>query len=206
MDDDANVLQPGDVLNFWFGNNPSQPLAMAEKWFGKDDAFDVEVKMRFGDHLTRAACGEYGDWGRHPEGALALIIMLDQFPRNMHRNSALSFAYDEAALGLCLEGLEKGDDVWLAPVRRSFYYMPLMHSESLEHQRLSVANFAALAATKGNAGPAELRKSLENNHRYAVAHMELIERFGRFPHRNAVLNRRNTSEESTYLESPDAGF
>ncbi len=84
--------------------------------------------------------------------------------------------------------------------------MPLMHSESLEHQRRSVEKFAALAAAKGNVGPAELRKALEINHRYAVDHLKLIERFGRFPHRNAVLTRPDTPEESTYLESPDAGF
>lgn len=206
MADASTGLEPGEVLNFWFGKDPSQPLAMTEKWFRRDEAFDEEVKRRFGHHVARAAGGGYGDWRDQPEAALALIIMLDQFPRNMHRDSALSFAYDEAALGLCLEGLDKAHDVWLAPVHRSFYYMPLMHSESLEHQRRSVDKFAALASAKGNVAPAELRKALDNNHRFAVAHMELIERFGRFPHRNAVLNRRNTPEESTYLESPDAGF
>jgi uncharacterized protein (DUF924 family) len=212
MDSASTGLEPRDVLNFWFGKDLTQPLAMAENWFRKDEGFDGEVKSRFGDHVARAARGDYGGWGAGAEAALALIILLDQFPRNIHRDSALSFSHDEAALGICLEGLEKGSDFLLAPIRRSFYYMPLMHSESIEHQHRSVEKFAALASAGGKPAPTEpgmaleLARALENNHRFAVAHMELIERFGRFPHRNAVLNRRNTPEESTYLESPDAGF
>ena len=190
------------MLNFWFGDDPDQPLAMEERWFKRDDAFDEEVRRRFGGFVARAGAGEFEQWGGHAESALALIIMLDQFPRNLYRDSRLAFTHDGAALTLCLAGLQRGYDARLAHMRRSFFYMPLMHSEFLDHQRLSVEKFAELAL----AAPAGMGDAMENNHRFALAHLQLIERFGRFPHRNQVLHRSNTPEESTYLESPDAGF
>lgn len=214
MADSPNGLEPAGVLEFWFGNRPEHPLANAERWFKRDEQFDAEIRSLLAtspadasssapsDALSDAAAGKLNHWRDQAESALALIILLDQFSRNIHRDSPLAFTQDHAALKLCLAGLRKGFDLRLPPLHRSFFYMPLMHSESLDHQRLCVEKFEALA----NAAPPELRKALENNHRFALEHMELIDRFGRFPHRNSVLGRVSTPEELKYLESPNAGF
>ena len=200
---EANTgLKAAEVLEFWFGNEPDEPLLHAERWFKRDEEFDAEIQRRFGAAFVAAAAGKLNHWRNQAESALALIILLDQFSRNLHRESPSAFAQDGAALNLCIAGLEDGFDLQLPPIQRAFFYMPLMHSESLEHQRLSVEKFEALSL----AAPAELRTALQSNHRFALEHMELIERFGRFPHRNPVLGRASTPEEIKYLESPDAGF
>jgi uncharacterized protein (DUF924 family) len=206
MVDSLTGLEPAEVLEFWFGNRPEHPLANAERWFKRDEQFDAEIRSLLAkppsDAMSDAAAGKLNHWCDQAESALALIILLDQFSRNLHRDSPLAFAQDDAALKLCLAGMKAGFDLQLAPIHRSFFYMPLMHSESLDHQRLCVEKFEALS----RAAPPELSKTLENNHRFALEHMELIGRFGRFPHRNSVLGRVSTPEELNYLESPNAGF
>src|SRR5690606_17045287 len=145
--------------------------------------------------LEDAGAGRLDGWARSPRGRLALIIVLDQLSRNIHRDSAAAFASDARAQALCMEGLERGDDRELAPLERWFFYMPLEHAESLELQERSVREFERLAAE----APAELQSALEAALDYARRHRDVIARFGRFPHRNTVLGRDSTPEEQAYL-------
>jgi uncharacterized protein (DUF924 family) len=198
----AGQLRPRRVLEVWFGGDASDPLSHAPLWFSRDAELDRGLREEFEPHIHRAANGDYDAWRAAPGDALAFIILLDQFSRNIYRDTARSFAQDAPAREICLTGMERGFDLRLPPVRASFFYMPLMHAEDLEMQRLSVAKFEALPArAKG-----EVRESLEKNHAFAVSHMEVIEQFGRFPHRNAILGRESSSEELAYLSDPDAGF
>lgn len=202
MDADLERLTPEGVLGFWFGEQPGQPLLMAGRWFARDAAFDAEIGRRFGRHVARAAAGRFYSWRETPRSALALILMLDQFSRNIYRDSPLAFAHDDVASQICMDGLEKEFDGQLQPMEAAFFIMPLMHSESPAHQQRSVEKFAELARR----APEPLREALANNHKYALAHQEIIVRFGRFPHRNALLGRACTPEEHDYLKDSDAGF
>ena len=174
-----------DVLTFWF--EESTP----KQWFAKDDAFDAAIRERFGDVQHQASNGMLDHWAETPDGAFALIIVLDQFSRNLYRNDARAFADDAKARGILRDMLIKGWDQEIAEDRRAFLYLPFEHSEALADQERSVELFATLG---------------EENLRYAVAHKELIERFGRFPHRNAALGRESTQQEKDYLSKPGAGF
>ncbi len=186
------------VLDFWFGQAGSGATALDERmrfWFGSNH--DAEIGARFGDLVQRAADGELAAWADSPRRRLALILLLDQMPRNLHRGSALAYAQDEKALALALSGMQVGADAALAPVERMFFYMPLQHAESREVQDESVAAFRRLAAE----APTELQAGFDAARRYAELHRSIIERFGRFPHRNRVLGRESTAEEIEYLES-----
>jgi len=187
-----------EVLEFWLGDARRDPGAVADRvecWFQSDRALDAEVRERFAPWVERAAAGELDAWKATPEGLLALVILLDQFPRNLHRGTADAFVHDAAALALCREAIETGADRALAPVERSFLYLPLEHAEDREAQAHCVRAFEGLA---GGCAPA-WRGAVENFLGYARAHHEVIERFGRFPHRNAALGRASTPEEERYL-------
>lgn len=177
-----------DVLLFWFDNEPETKRAI---WYQKDADFDAEIAARFGDIYSAAAAGELAAMANTPLGCLALIIILDQFPRNLFRDDARAFATDGAALDLARNAIEKGFDRTLTLVQRQFLYMPYQHTEDLEEQRRSVELFATLD---------------EETSDYAVRHLEIIERFGRFPHRNAVLGRQSTDEETAFLKEPNSSF
>jgi uncharacterized protein (DUF924 family) len=194
--------RPEDLLSFWFGPPGSPPLARAEHWFARDDAFDEELRRRFAPLAERAAGGELEGWRESPPSALALVLALDQLPRNLHRGSPRAFASDAAALDVSLDAQARGFERALSPVERCFLYLPLEHSESLAHQQRSVALFEALAA---QASP-ELREFLEVTADYARRHRDVIARFGRFPHRNGVLGRASTAEETAFLEQPGSSF
>jgi uncharacterized protein (DUF924 family) len=202
---EGSTGQPMDqaraVLDLWFANLPRTADALAERmsfWF--EGGADAAIRERFNESMRRAANGELDSWAGSPRRLLALILLLDQFPRNVHRGTALAFAQDEKALGLALSGMQLGADAALEPVERLFFYMPLQHSESAEVQDESVAAFRRLARE----APDELRDGLEEALRYAELHRTIIERFGRFPHRNRVLGRESTPQELDYLaSSPD---
>ncbi len=179
-------MTPHDVLHFWFEDTPPKQR------FARDDAFDATIRERFGALHARAVQGELWDWRGQAEGRLAEIIVIDQFSRNLHRNSPLAFAHDGMALVLAQEALRSGHDAALSPEQRSFLYMPFMHSESLAMQRESVRLFSALDRP-------------ENLH-FAHAHADIVERFGRFPHRNAALGRTSTAEELAFLQQPGSSF
>lgn len=193
-----STAAPTEVLEFWFRDAVRNPEALrrrSEIWFGMDTAFDRECGTRFGAVLEDASRGALDDWAGQPPGRLALVILLDQMPRNIHRGSPAAFAHDAKAAAHCISGIECGQDQSLHPVERIFLYMPLQHAEDLDLQRRSVEQFEALAREARGAW----RDDFRENARYARLHHDIVERFGRFPHRNRILGRDSTEEERTYL-------
>ena len=193
-----SARKPGQVLSFWFEDATLSPEALQRRnavWFRADPAFDDECAARFTALLDDAACGGLGGWTATPRGRLALVILLDQMPRNIHRGSPAAFMHDTEAAAHCLAGIESGQDRALHPVERLFLYMPLQHAEDVDLQRRSVERFESLAAEVGDAW----REDFTENVRYAREHHDIIERFGRFPHRNRTLGRASTDEELRYL-------
>lgn len=191
-------MNPADVLEFWFGAPGSAEHGSLRKcWFEKDPAFDAEIRRRFLSLVDEAAAGRLDDWADRPEGLLALIVLLDQFPRNLFRDAPRAFATDAQALALAQQALAQGVDAQLMPVARAFIYLPFEHSEDLAMQDRAVALFSALAQ-HGEAFASYLD--------YAERHRDVIRRFGRFPHRNAILGRASTPEEIAFLARPGAGF
>jgi len=174
------------VLDFW--SEECGP----DKWFEKDPMLDTQIQDRFGPLHARACAGELDHWSATPEGALALIVLIDQFSRNIHRDRPAAFAADPKGLSLVAKALEAGLDKDMTGPQRAFLYMPLMHSEDLADQDRCIR----LMREAG----------LEKQHGYAVAHRKIIARFGRFPHRNAVLGRASTPEEEAFLKEPDSSF
>lgn len=194
-----------DVLVFWLGAYPLDGAAMQRvkpQWFTKSDAFDDLVRARFGPTIEAALAGELDVWAETAEGRLALLIVLDQFTRNAFRGQPQSFAGDARALALAQQGLALGHDQQVPPMARIFFYLPLEHAEDLALQRQSVALFQRLA---GEAAPG-LKPIFDGTLDYAHKHEAVIRRFGRFPHRNAILGRASTAEEKDYLAQPGAGF
>lgn len=185
------MIGPDDVLDFWFAGNPCQHR---EVWFKKNADFDSAC-AGFADALVAAKRGELDHWADTPRGALALIILLDQVSRNLHRGSPDAFAADARARELARHAVARGFDQEVGPVERIFFYLPFEHSEDLADQKESVRLFAALQAELGG-------ETLDS----AERHCDVIRRFGRFPHRNAVLGRANTAEEEAYLAEFGAGF
>lgn len=196
---------PEHVLAFWFGGDPAGdplptepiPEDIRERWWRKDPAFDQEIRERFGELHRRACAGELDSWCNTAQGCLALVIVLDQFSRNLFRDDPRAWAADAKALRHCLGAINQGLDRELPPQGRMFLYMPLMHAEDRELQALSVAKFRELE---------EEDPSLTGNLDYAVRHQEIVDRFGRFPHRNATLGRESTPEEEAFLLQPGSSF
>lgn len=189
-----------EILDFWFGELDDQGLPdrlHRNRWFRSDRKFDQEIRRRFLSMVLFASENGLEHWRVRPGGALAEILMLDQFSRNIFRGAALAFDQDPLARKLCHQAMGKGQDMSLPPVQRAFLYMPLQHSERLEDQELSVDCYRQLAAT--TSGPlGEFMKSFLES---ASDHREIIQRFRRFPHRNRALGRTSTPEELAYLES-----
>lgn len=187
-----------DVLEFWFGPELGGPFPdeLRQRWFRGGEAFDREIRERFAADVERAARGELEDWAGTPRGRLALVLLLDQFTRNIYRGDGKAFACDARAEQLAIEGVERGEDRALPAAARSFLYMPLMHAENLELQNRCVALFEAHAREDPDGDFAK----------YARMHRDVIERFGRFPHRNARLGRESTEEEIEFLRQPGSSF
>ena len=192
------ALSPADVLGYWLGDGlqldwPSTDLSAL--WFGGGAAQDAQITQRFGSLVDAALAGGLSDWESAPDTRLALVVLLDQFTRNVHRGSARAFAGDTRAQQLVQRTLALGQDSELPRVGRAFLYMPLMHAENLDLQHACVARFTALS----EGSPSELRDKLAGHLRSALQHRDIIEKFGRFPHRNAVLGRPDTPEETAFL-------
>ena len=187
---------PADVLDFWFDSD-SEAL-----WYERNDAFDAAIGRRFGDTLEAALRGDLDAWTETPEGWLALLIVRDQFSRNLYRHDARAWAGDPGTQVLALDGIAQGYDQRLAPMQRVFAYMPLEHAESPVLQQHCVRLFERLLACQ----PEAQRPRFQNYLDYARRHHDVIARFGRFPHRNAVLGRTDTPAEQAYLATPGAGF
>ena len=186
-------MKPDDVLEFWFGDEGYGEFR--EEWFRKDAAFDEEIRDRFLGLYEEAAASEYDGWREDARGAVALVVLLDQFPRNMFRNDPRTYEADGKAREAARYAVERALDRELRPLERWFLYMPFMHSEGLEDQRLALDLFRRLGKV-GEADPVP----------YAQGHMEIVERFGRFPHRNAILGRETTVEEAEFLQGPGSSF
>ena len=193
-----------DILFFWFGPRPYTAARVQQHsriWFGEPDApelipqTDELIRERYGELTLAAARGALSAWESSPRRRLALIVLLDQFSRNIYRGSARAYAQDLQALSLTVSGMQLGADATLDPVERLFFYMPLMHAESLDVQEESVAAFRRLVEE----APAELRRTFESNLQYAIQHRGIIARFGRFPLRNRVLGRESTPDEVEWL-------
>ncbi len=193
------------IIEFWLGDvaAPSEALEhRSRRWFGADTELDREIEARFGDLLARWTDAAIAGWAATPRGRLGLIILLDQFSRNIHRGTERAFAFDHEALELSRSGIDAGMDQALEALERMFFYMPFQHAEHGETQLRSVALFESLAASS----PAHQRGFFELSLEHAREHQHLIARFGRFPHRNRVLGRESTPEESAYLEGGGKTF
>jgi uncharacterized protein (DUF924 family) len=178
MSTHAEKLRPEDVLAFWREAGP-------DRWYAKDDAFDAEIRDKFLTLYESASVGQLDHWGATAEGALALVIVLDQFPRNMFRGSARTFAADARARAVANLALKRGYDQDLPEADRGFLFLPFMHSEDLADQERGVALYRAAG---------------DENLKYAEEHRDIIRRFGRFPHRNVVLGRETTPQERAFLD------
>ena len=189
-------MNPTDVLDFWFGA-PSDPDYGKTRplWFTKSDATDELVRHRFGSTVEAALSSGIDDWAATPRGTLASILLLDQFTRNIYRNTPRSFDGDGQALRLASRLVDRNDDRLLAPVERWFAYMPFQHSEFLNDQLESVRLFEQLA-----------QDGLQEPLSWAIKHFDVIKRFGRFPHRNAILGRESTADEIKFLKEPGSRF
>jgi uncharacterized protein (DUF924 family) len=182
-----------EILALWFGPTPH---VARDTWFRKDDAFDREIRERFGAALAAGIAGAFGEWCTTAHGSLARVVLLDQLTRNAFRGTADQFAGDPGALATANDALERGFDRALDAHERSFLYMPFEHSERLDMQDRAVELFTALAAETGVDAPLP----------WAHKHRDIIRRFGRFPHRNAVLGRESTAGELAFLEQPGSRF
>lgn len=194
------------VLDFWFGacgaDGAIDP-AKRKMWFGDGRKHDAEIREKFGALHERASRGELDrEWCATPAGRLALIVVLDQFSRHVHRDTPAAYAQDPAAQHLALDGIRENVDRELIPAQRCFFYLPLEHAEDIELQRLCVRCFDGLARTVAP----EWRKEYESYLDYAQRHRDIIDRFGRFPHRNAVLGRESTAAEKKFLKEPGSSF
>ena len=179
-------MKPNDILHFWF-------VECEEKhWWIKDRAFDADIRERFEDLVKQAAAGKLDHWAEAADGARALIILLDQFTRNIYRNSPQAFELDEKARGIVKTAIAKGFDRGLSRDEKNFMYLPLEHSENIEDQD----ECCRLISKIGSQGYLK----------FAQDHRDIIARFGRFPHRNKILGRENTPEEEEYLKEAGAGF
>ena len=194
-----------EVLEFWFGTNQDDGAVCEEKsplWWAKNENIDQAIAGRFGPLVRSAAERELSAWTSTPRGRLALIILLDQFTRNIYRDTPQAFAQDSYARRLCLEGVEIGDDQKLKLIERVFFYLPLEHAESLELQEKCLGHFEELLRSSPPSSREEFSSFLD----FATRHRDVIAKFGRFPHRNVILDRTSTREEVEFLRRPGSSF
>jgi uncharacterized protein (DUF924 family) len=193
------------ILQFWFGGSASARQCSNLKsslWWSKDEDIDRDITERFAAVTDELLQGKFSEWLNTPEGVLASIICLDQFPRNMYRGNARCYSYDYMALQHANSLVTRDLDQELDPIQRVFAYLPFQHSEKLDNQARSLALYSALVASVS----AEDRDLFEGNYRSAVKHHEIVREYGRFPHRNSILGRRSTPRELEFLEKPGSSF
>lgn len=205
MTDENPQLSPEEILQFWFAgaaSDPARTTARNEFWFTPSSATDALIRDKFAPAVKAAAREEFAAWADAPHPALALVLLLDQFPRNIWRGTARAFEHDPQALKTAQHAVGSGYLRQLTPVEQAFLILPYQHAESIENQRESVR----LSNEITQAAPPPWRSLMEYYAKYAKQHLELVERFGRFPHRNRVLGRESTAEEITYLSAGGATF
>lgn len=192
-----------EILGYWFGDVADHPEKMPEKmkerldiWFGGAPETDWHIRQNFEADLLKAENFLCESWEDAPRGSLALVILFDQFSRNIYRDQPRGISFDAQALRIAEESIQKGFDLQVSPIERVFFYMPMMHSEDVEVEKRCVTHFAHLM----NGAPAEWKSVFANFHHYAELHLRMIERFGRFPDRNDMLGRKSTPEEIEALK------
>ena len=204
----AHLPQPEEVLDFWFaqtrisGTTLAELAARSAVWFGSSPGFDKAIESRFGELPAQGLRGELDDWIARPDATVALLIVLDQFPRNLYRQDSRAFDCDARALEIAGACVAAGHDQLVTPVEATFAYLPFEHAEKLDAQDRSVSLYEALARRVD----VSVRDRFESFTEYARRHQRIIVRFGRFPHRNQVLGRESTPEECAYLESGGESF
>jgi len=203
---DEDQLRIDAILAFWFKEQELSAPQIDRRmdiWFGEDQAFDHEIQEEFAADVDKASAGKLDHWAQESRGRLALILLLDQFRRNIHRGTAKAYETDKIALKLCVEGAMEKKDKGLTPIQRAFFYMPLQHTESRKVQAKSVAIYNKLA----EAVSPTYQETFLTIAQFAELHHDIVDRFGRFPHRNKLMERENTPEEDEYLagDSPDFG-
>lgn len=199
------MLQHTDILDFWFGHATDDTIVARQQaalWWSKNAQTDATIKQQFEATTLAAAKGELNAWSLTPSGRLALILLTDQLPRNMYRDTPKAFAFDSLALGWCKQGLRQDAHLQLRPIQRVFFYLPLEHSESSADQAQCVQLFETLAGQVDAAQQATFNYYVD----FARRHRAIIDRFGRFPHRNGILQRESTAEELEFLQQPGSGF
>lgn len=200
---DEDQIRIEAVLAFWFREQALSAPQIDHRmniWFGENSVFDQEIEREFKNDIEAASAGRLTHWANAPQGRLALILLLDQFRRNIYRGTAAAFSHDKMALKLCVEGAMKNRDSGLSPIEKVFFYMPLQHAESKKVQAKSVLLYSRLA----KAVTPTYRETFETIAQFAELHADIVKTFGRFPHRNALLGRENTAEEAEYLAGSDA--
>ncbi len=187
------------IYDFWFGDIVSNPRAESRHalWYMGGEAVDTDIRNQFEALVQQAQAGELADWQQTAQGSTALIILLDQFPLNMYRGEARAFASEQHSVAVCLSGIENGQDRALSFYEKTFFYLPLEHSEAAQHQQLSIKYFTQL---RDEAPPAH-RQAGEAALEFAISHKAIVDRFGRYPHRNKALGRVSTAAEIAWLES-----
>ena len=203
-DDDLSRID--EILSFWFKEQALSAPQIDHRmdiWFGEDPDFDDQIETAFADDVNSACKGKLDHWAAEPHGRLALIILIDQFRRNIYRNTEKAFSQDKLALKLCVEGAMEKKDKGLTPIQKVFFYMPLQHAESRKVQAKSVELYNRLAESVSPT----YQETFLTVAQFAELHRDIIDQFGRFPHRNELLGRANTPEEDEYLagDSPDFG-
>ena len=202
---DDDQIRIDAILSFWFAEKEltaPQIDGRMDVWFGDDAVFDRQIKDEFTADVEAASEGRLDHWAHKTAGRLALILLLDQFRRNIYRNTPAAFEMDRTALKLCVEGAMEKKDKGLSPIHRAFFYMPLQHAESRKVQKKSREVFQRLAA----AVSPTYRETFETMAQFADLHADIVEQFGRFPHRNKLLGRPNTPEEEQYLAGDVPSF
>lgn len=202
---DDDQIRIDAILTFWFMEqtlSAPQIDGRMDTWFGEDPVFDEEIAKEFAEDVENASEGRLDHWAHEPRGRLALILLLDQFRRNIYRNTAEAFEKDKAALKLCVEGAMEKKDKGLAPIHKAFFYMPLQHAESRKVQAKSRVIYQRLA----EAVSPTYKETFETIAQFAELHADIVERFGRFPHRNKLLERENNPDEEQYLTSDSPDF
>jgi uncharacterized protein (DUF924 family) len=201
--DDPTLVD--EILTFWFGDLVAYDdidISKQAIWWAGSAALDTQIRDRFGETVQLALRGELDPVAASPRGALALVIVLDQFTRNVGRGTKAAFSGDAQALKICIRAIERGDDRALRPIERSFLYMPMMHAEDPRVARRSLETFAQLSKEIA----ALRRQGYPDFGSHAAAHAEIVERFGRYPHRNEILERRSTPDEAAFLSAGGPSF
>lgn len=192
------IDRSAEILDFWFGFIPGPDFFPENKmpvWFAITPEIDRQIRDNFTQDVLNAQRGDYNQWRETPRGRLALILLLDQFPRHIYRNQPQAFTLDRMAQALVLEGIQKGDDKHLYPIERAFFYLPLEHAEDLNMQNMSINSFRQLVLNS----PESIQPQMQDFLQAAIMHQQQIARFGRFPHRNTILRRESTPEETVFL-------